>query len=135
MIVSLKRGADAARVLSELTARGLWVSEVERGGGDAASHYVIAPYSTGVDPDELMRIEGGAQGTQPKPAHPLGSRQGPRVDVAGVAIGEGAPIAWMCGPCSVESREHVREIATRIAPLGVAFLRGGAFKPRTSPYA
>jgi len=135
MIVSLKRGADAVRVLSELTARGLWVSEVERGQEGAASHYVIAPFSTGIDATELLGIEGVDHVSSPRSAHPMVSRQGPRVDVAGMTIGEGAPPAWMCGPCSVESAEHVREIADRIAPLGVAFLRGGAFKPRTSPYA
>jgi 3-deoxy-7-phosphoheptulonate synthase len=41
----------------------------------------------------------------------------------------------MCGPCSVESQEQVSVIAAHLARLGVAFLRGGAFKPRTSPYA
>jgi 3-deoxy-7-phosphoheptulonate synthase len=42
---------------------------------------------------------------------------------------------WMCGPCSVESEAHAREIAAAVAEMGVAFLRGGAFKPRSSPYA
>ncbi len=41
----------------------------------------------------------------------------------------------MCGPCAVESERHVFTLAERLAALGVAFLRGGAFKPRTSPYA
>jgi 3-deoxy-7-phosphoheptulonate synthase len=42
---------------------------------------------------------------------------------------------WMCGPCSVESEGHARDVAAGVAALGAAFLRGGAFKPRTSPYA
>ena len=41
----------------------------------------------------------------------------------------------MCGPCSVESEAQTFAIAAALAPLGVAFLRGGAFKPRSSPYA
>lgn len=41
----------------------------------------------------------------------------------------------MAGPCAVESREQVMEIAERLHRLGVPILRGGAFKPRTSPYA
>jgi 3-deoxy-7-phosphoheptulonate synthase len=42
---------------------------------------------------------------------------------------------FLCGPCSVESEAHAREAARRLSELGVLFLRGGAFKPRTSPYA
>jgi 3-deoxy-7-phosphoheptulonate synthase len=41
----------------------------------------------------------------------------------------------MAGPCSVESREQVLEVAARVKAAGAAVLRGGAFKPRTSPYA
>jgi len=41
----------------------------------------------------------------------------------------------MAGPCTVESRDQVEAIATSIAPLGVQVMRGGAFKPRTSPYS
>jgi 3-deoxy-7-phosphoheptulonate synthase len=40
----------------------------------------------------------------------------------------------MCGPCSVESPEQIDRLAHALSGLGVAFLRGGAFKPRTSPY-
>jgi 3-deoxy-7-phosphoheptulonate synthase len=41
----------------------------------------------------------------------------------------------MAGPCSVESREQILEVAARVKASGAAILRGGAFKPRTSPYA
>jgi 3-deoxy-7-phosphoheptulonate synthase len=60
-------------------------------------------------------------------------KQGPQVMVAGHAIG-GSQKTLMCGPCSVESPEQIDAIAARLAPLGVSFLRGGAFKPRSSPY-
>ncbi|HUS16004.1 MAG TPA: 3-deoxy-7-phosphoheptulonate synthase, partial [Chloroflexia bacterium] len=52
----------------------------------------------------------------------------------GVAIG-GAGAVIMAGPCSVESREQTFEVAGHLADLGVRVLRGGAFKPRTSPYS
>lgn len=55
------------------------------------------------------------------------------VDVAGVKIG-GKKIAVMAGPCSVESIDQLREAARAIKAGGAEFLRGGAFKPRTSPY-
>jgi 3-deoxy-7-phosphoheptulonate synthase len=41
----------------------------------------------------------------------------------------------MAGPCSVESREQLLEVATKVKAAGATILRGGAFKPRTSPYA
>jgi 3-deoxy-7-phosphoheptulonate synthase len=47
----------------------------------------------------------------------------------------GNQLAIMAGPCSVESREQILEIADYLRTEGVKFLRGGAFKPRTSPYS
>ena len=56
------------------------------------------------------------------------------IDVGGVRIG-GKEIVVMAGPCAVESEDQVRTIAGKIAEAGAKFLRGGAFKPRTSPYS
>ncbi|MDD7144086.1 MAG: 3-deoxy-7-phosphoheptulonate synthase [bacterium] len=56
------------------------------------------------------------------------------VDVAGVKVGEGH-MALIAGPCSVESEEQVIEIAKAAKESGANMLRGGAFKPRTSPYS
>jgi 3-deoxy-7-phosphoheptulonate synthase len=134
MIVSLKQDADAGRVLNELAGRGLWVSRVERSASGSTVHYVIAAHSTPADPADLARIDGVAEVTTPKLPHPLVAKQGPVVTVGHAKIGGSNP-AWMCGPCSVESEGHVREMAEVLARLGVTFLRGGAFKPRTSPYA
>ena len=53
----------------------------------------------------------------------------------GVKIGPGAPVAMMVGPCAVETEDQVRQIAAMDKKLGFTILRGGAFKPRTSPYA
>ena len=55
------------------------------------------------------------------------------VDVDGVKIG-GKEIVVMAGPCSVESIDQLREAAKAVKAGGAKFLRGGAFKPRTSPY-
>jgi 3-deoxy-7-phosphoheptulonate synthase len=52
----------------------------------------------------------------------------------GVRIG-GTEVAVMAGPCAVESAEQIDEIAARVAELGAKILRGGAFKPRSSPYS
>ena len=55
------------------------------------------------------------------------------VDVGGVKIG-GGNFCMIAGPCSVESREQIIEVAQRVKAAGANMLRGGAFKPRTSPY-
>lgn len=56
------------------------------------------------------------------------------VTAAGIAIGDGN-LAVMAGPCSVESAEQITSIAKNVQKSGAQFLRGGAFKPRTSPYS
>lgn len=56
------------------------------------------------------------------------------VDVDGVKIGDGNVVV-MAGPCAVESREQLLEAAKIVKAGGAQFLRGGAYKPRTSPYS
>lgn len=56
------------------------------------------------------------------------------VDVCGVKVG-GKQITVMAGPCSVETREQITGVAEDVKKMGAAILRGGAFKPRTSPYS
>src|SRR4029078_13477259 len=55
------------------------------------------------------------------------------IDVRGAKVGNGA-LAIIAGPCSVESRDQILKTAEAVARSGPKFLRGGAFKPRTSPY-
>ncbi len=72
-----------------------------------------------------------------EPAFRLASRQAGQattvVRVANVAIGAGNLVV-IAGPCSVESRQQIREAARRVKAAGAHMLRGGAYKPRTSPY-
>ena len=56
------------------------------------------------------------------------------VEIGDVKIG-GGHFAMIAGPCSVESEEQIIEIATEVKASGADLLRGGAYKPRTSPYA
>ncbi|MCS7287452.1 MAG: 3-deoxy-7-phosphoheptulonate synthase [Anaerolineae bacterium] len=56
------------------------------------------------------------------------------VNVNGVVIG-GQKVVVIAGPCAVESREQILEAAHAVKRAGATFLRGGAFKPRTSPYS
>ena len=71
------------------------------------------------------------------PPYKLASREWQTVDtvvsVAGVEIG-GPQLAIIAGPCSVESRSQLLEVAYAVKEAGATLLRGGAFKPRSSPY-
>ena len=71
------------------------------------------------------------------PPYKLASREwrpeGSVITVGNASIG-GPRLAMMAGPCSVESRSQLLEIAYAVKEAGATFLRGGAFKPRSSPY-
>ena len=56
------------------------------------------------------------------------------IDVSGVVFG-GNEIVMIAGPCAIESREQLERIAAQVKSTGARMLRGGAFKPRTSPYS
>ncbi len=86
-----------------------------------------------------MKSDKGNQGKRGDEEHPLlvgrSSEAGNTVvHVDGIAIGNG-DIVIIAGPCAVESREQLLSTARQIAGTGASFLRGGAFKPRTSPYS
>ena len=57
------------------------------------------------------------------------------VEICGVSVGGDSAVALICGPCAVESREQLLSIARTVKDAGARILRGGAFKPRTSPYS
>jgi 3-deoxy-7-phosphoheptulonate synthase len=59
----------------------------------------------------------------------------PPVSIGEVKIGSGQRVALISGPCSVESKQQVLSIAGSVKKAGARVLRGGAFKPRTSPYS
>jgi 3-deoxy-7-phosphoheptulonate synthase len=86
----------------------------------------------------LLAMPGVEQIKRNTAPYPLVSReQHPepsKVKVAGVAIG-GEEIVVIAGPCSVESEAQILESASQVAQCGARLLRGGAFKPRSSPYS
>lgn len=57
------------------------------------------------------------------------------IDVDGIKIGGNEPIVVMAGPCSVEGKSMIEHLAQEVKKGGAKMLRGGAYKPRTSPYA
>lgn len=132
MIVTVSIGTDPSRVAAELTTRGLWTRRLQDG---TRTLFVVEPHSREVDPEELRTIAGVESVALPPSPHPLLDAQPTLVDVSGVQIGAGAQPVLMAGPCSVESEEQIRQVAASVRRAGASFLRGGAYKPRTSPYA
>jgi 3-deoxy-7-phosphoheptulonate synthase len=94
--------------------------------------------ATKADPSQFQSLPGVTQVIRVSKPYKLASREVKREDsivqVGEVAIG-GDQVVVMAGPCAVESRKMLLESAQRLSALGVTILRGGAFKPRTSPYS
>ncbi|SPE17401.1 Phospho-2-dehydro-3-deoxyheptonate aldolase [Candidatus Sulfotelmatomonas gaucii] len=93
-----------------------------------------------VDRGNLESLSGVAEVIRVSKAYKLASRDVKEEDTVvsfpgtSAAIG-GRSLAVIAGPCSVESREQALAIAEQVAAAGAQFFRGGAYKPRTSPYA
>jgi 3-deoxy-7-phosphoheptulonate synthase len=127
-------GEDLDRVVREAEAAGLRAEVVEAGGRPA----VALSGATPLDPARFECLPGVAQvvvGTGPwrlaaRDARPAGTV----VRVGGVAIGAGECVV-IAGPCAVESEHQLIETARFVRAHGARLLRGGAFKPRTSPYS
>ena len=92
----------------------------------------------GLDPDLFRSLPGVEDAVPVSKPYKLVSREvkpdNTVVTVGGDRIG-GSELTVIAGPCSVESRQQILEIAEILSDMGVKFLRGGAFKPRTSPYS
>ncbi len=138
MIVILKKHADEQKVetLKQwIEGQGLTISEV-RGEhttilglvGDTSKIDIDAVKSREVV-EEVKRVQEPYKKANRK-FHPDDTV----IDIGGHKIG-GSEFHVIAGPCSVESREQIIEVAKRCRAAGATFLRGGAFKPRTSPYA
>ena len=138
MIVVLKIGYTQDQlneILNFLKVRGLRVSISH---GKQMCVIGVIGDTTLVDPDEILAfsyIEKVMNVSEPyKKANRLFHPADTIVDVNGSKVG-GGHLGIMAGPCSVESEEQVVEIAKAVKKSGANFLRGGAFKPRTSPYS
>ncbi|MEM1610581.1 MAG: 3-deoxy-7-phosphoheptulonate synthase [Sulfolobales archaeon] len=131
IIITIRENGDLSSVLEKLRDR-------------SASYRVTRLYGKSIViawPDSL--VEGIADPSieslfRVKKPYPLASREwrdrDTIVDVEGIEIG-GSKVVIAAGPCSVESAEQMIEVAKALKRLGVSILRGGAFKPRTSPYS
>jgi 3-deoxy-7-phosphoheptulonate synthase len=139
MIIVLRAGATDAEVnavCERITAMGYRPHTIR---GDLRT--VIGAIGDERDKDDLRSLEQIECVESVKPIlqpFKLASREvrpSPTVvHIDGVEVG-GPRVVVMAGPCSVESRPQVLEVAQKVKAAGATVLRGGAFKPRTSPYA
>ena len=138
MVVILKQKAkqeDVEKLTKLLEAKGVLVNPVV---GTEVSILGLVGDTSKIDPSNIEAneiVEKVMKVQEPfKKANRMFHPEDTIVDVNGVKIG-GKKIAMIAGPCSVESELQITEIAKEVKEIGANFLRGGAFKPRTSPYA
>jgi len=138
MFVAMKPHASPAEfqaVLEKIRSLGLTPQPIT---GSERKVVAVIGHVTGLDPDDLFgSMPGVAEALRVSQPFKLVSREVKEedtvIDVGGVLLG-GKAIAVMAGPCSVESKDQILEAAHAVKAAGATFLRGGAFKPRTSPY-
>ena len=139
MIVIMQAGASEEQiqhVTDRLIALGF---DVHRSTG--ATHTVLGAVGERdeFDPRDVELLDGVREVVRISQPYKLASRafrpEGTIVDVGKGARFGGPEVVVAAGPCSVESAEQIETVAERVARLGARLLRGGAFKPRTSPYS
>jgi len=139
MVVVMQEGAteeEIQRVINKLMNMGF---DIHRSTG--ARHTVLGSVGAKVDFDtrDIELLAGVEEVLRITAPYKLASRhfrpEGSIVQMGrGVAIG-GEEVVVMAGPCSVESAEQIETVAAWVAQHGARVLRGGAFKPRSSPYS
>jgi 3-deoxy-7-phosphoheptulonate synthase len=137
MLVVMQQHAtaeDVERVVEKIRALGLTPHPIP---GAQRVAIGITGNKGGLEPDQFTTLPGVADAIRVSQPFKLVSREVKAedtiIDVGGVPLG-GPTLAVMAGPCSVESREQLLEAAHAVKAAGARFLRGGAYKPRTSPY-
>lgn len=138
MIIILKQGAQKDKVHSlvhSLEESGLHINYSE---GSHTTILGLIGDTSAVDTDQLAAmdiVEGVKRVSEPYKA----ANRKFHTDDTVVRIGRGAfgggHFGVIAGPCSIESNEQIIEVAMKVKEAGASFLRGGAFKPRTSPYS
>ena len=138
MIVILKPQAAQEAVsclMEQIRAQGV---EIHYSQGTQETILGLVGDTTHVDEDWLRASDIVADVRRVSEPYKLANRRfhpaDTVLDVAGRKIGEGT-FTVMAGPCSVESEAQLLEVARAVKASGATCLRGGAFKPRTSPYS
>ena len=139
MIISTKRGtpqAELERIIREFEAQGLSVTMIR---GTDYNVFGLVGDTTVLDEKRIRAnpyVESVQRVSEPyKKANRLFHEADSVIDVACVKVGGREKIAVIGGPCSVESEAQMISVAKKVRAAGGTMLRGGAYKPRTSPYA
>jgi 3-deoxy-7-phosphoheptulonate synthase len=138
MVVVMEPGADASQIESVVARLNEYGFEVHRMTG--VSHVVLGAIGVKRDLDirNIKVLDAVADVFRVTEPYKFASRawkaEKTSVDVRGVEIG-GNELAIIAGPCAVEDEEQIEATAAVVAAQGARFLRGGAFKPRSSPYS
>jgi len=138
MVVVMQEGAEEKQIQAVIDRLVGFGFDIHRSTGVRHTLLGAVGGGKGVDTRDLQLLDGVAEVLRISAPYKLASKtfrpQGTIVDVGGVLIG-GKHVPLLAGPCSVESEEQMEAIAAGLASEGVRILRGGAFKPRTSPYS
>ncbi|MEO0967525.1 MAG: 3-deoxy-7-phosphoheptulonate synthase [Cyanobacteria bacterium J06639_18] len=145
MIVVMKIGspeAEIKRINDELTNWGLTPEKI------VGKHKVVIGLvgeTASLDPlqvqevspwiEQVLRVEKPYKRASRQFRHGEASEVKVNTPAGTVVFGENHPLVVIAGPCSVENEEMIIETAQRVKAGGAKFLRGGAYKPRTSPYS
>lgn len=139
MIVEMSKGATKDQVDHVVERAHSFGFDVQLNLGTEKTVVAILGSDTGkVQTDVFAVLPGVESVTRVMKPYKLASREfHPRpskINVSGVEIG-GKRVIIMAGPCAVESEKQLMETAKAVKELGATFVRGGAFKPRTSPFS
>ncbi|WP_071441157.1 3-deoxy-7-phosphoheptulonate synthase [Traorella massiliensis] len=139
MIITCKKGAPQSeidKILSEFKTKGLEVNLIT---GTSYNVFGIVGDTTVIDDRRLMSnpwVENVTRVAAPyKKVNRLFHPEDSIIDVDGIKVGGHEKIVVIGGPCSVEGLDQICELAQDVKDAGGCMLRGGAYKPRTSPYA
>ena len=138
MIILLKRNVERSKVdelLRRIHAMNVQTQEVH---GVQESIIGLIGDTSAIDPEDFKSIDIVAKVKRIQEPYKKANRKfhpdDTIIDVCGRKIG-GGHFQVIAGPCSVESREQMISVADSVKASGAGLMRGGAFKPRTSPYA
>jgi 3-deoxy-7-phosphoheptulonate synthase len=139
MIIILKEDANEAQISElrkDMEARGLVVQDII---GESKHMLGLAGDTSSVSQEGLQRFDFVDRVMKVSEPYKLSGRHFHPEDSV-IDLGNGAKIgggnfAVIAGPCSIESEEQILSIARDVKRSGATFLRGGAFKPRSSPYS
>lgn len=140
MIVEMRTGATQKEINGvSQRAKSLGMDVQMNLGTDKTVVAILGGNTGKLSTDVFAILPGVVSVTRIMKPYKLSSRefhnQSSVVSVRGVEIGENQPIVVMAGPCAVESEAQLKKAADIVKTAGARILRGGAFKPRTSPFS